>query len=308
MPWTTTDLLADVRRSGMYPSASIAGLADADILAQADKEMHTSLLPLVMGMQEEFYEAYQDVTLVAGQASYKFPARSVGARTFDLAYVLNGVVVNHLTRTTASQLQYVGPVTSAYPQQFMFEGGLITLIPAPSAAVGTLRIRYYVRPSRLVAETSCRTITSILANTPSAGVTRLTFSGGALSGLVDIVNGQTPYDVMASDVSATHNAGSDDISASLLPAQLAVGDYICPSEQSCLVQLPVELQGVLSQRVVARLLKQQGFSSEASMAQDEADRMLEAVRKLLTPRSDGNPKRLLGGALQQMKAGKLWRL
>ena len=44
MAWLSTDLLADVRRSGMLPDSAPSGVSDSDLFAHADKELQARLL------------------------------------------------------------------------------------------------------------------------------------------------------------------------------------------------------------------------------------------------------------------------
>lgn len=86
-PCLTSDLLTDVRRSGMLPDSAPSGVSDADILAAASKEMWSRLVPLVLSVREEFYVQQSTQALVANQQLYRIPPRAIGTKLRDVYLV-----------------------------------------------------------------------------------------------------------------------------------------------------------------------------------------------------------------------------
>jgi hypothetical protein len=308
--WTTTDFLADVRRSGSLGSASIAGVTDTDILAVGDKETQTALLPFLAKLGEDFFMRSLDVALVSGQSQYRVPKRAIGARLRHVSLVRNGVSIANLNRIAVEDLETLNPYASSVPTGFYVDAGGLTLVPAPGSSGDLLRLRYLARPGRLVAVAACRQLTGVFRDTPTVGQTRITWGGLTLgnTGTFDLIAGNTPHEHLAIDVVGSNgNAGALDFASTDIPNTLAAGDFVGPTDQTCLIQLPDELQGVLSQFCAARLLRNGGWKDEAAELRDEAEKMRAEAIELLTPRTPGNPRKLTGGALGQMKRGMGWR-
>jgi len=93
---TTTRFLTEVRRVGQFPTQATASLDDASILLEADRAIQTSLIPLLLRVQEEWFVRRVTVALVANQANYAIPRRSIGSRVRD-------VVLVHLARAKLSR-------------------------------------------------------------------------------------------------------------------------------------------------------------------------------------------------------------
>ena len=91
MAWATSDLLTEVRRAAMLPTSSNSATADADILAQADRAMQSSLVPLLLSTQEEYLVRKLTTTVTAGTAAYAVSRRAVGSRLRNASVLVNGV-------------------------------------------------------------------------------------------------------------------------------------------------------------------------------------------------------------------------
>jgi len=304
MSWTTTELLADIRRLGQLPTS----ISDAELLAHANYEAQNYLSSLLLRTAEEYLTQTVDVPLVAGQARYAIPRRSVGSRVRDVALVRAGTPY-HLPRLKPEQIDSYQTTLRGCATGFYLDAANIVLLPTPSAA-DTLRVRYYVRPARLTTLGSfCIQITAVTPDTPTAGRTRLTFGSYSLSGGVcDVVSGLQPFETKGLDMTAANVTGTTlDVAASALLAVPVVGDYLCQPDFAPVVQAPIECFGLLAQRAAARALQGLGYLEESNAAWQAAGAREADVVAILTPRTDGNPKRLTGGLLGQMSRGWGWR-
>lgn len=294
MAWTTTDLLADVRRRAMLPTTATLGLADTDILEHANNEMATRLVPLVTSVNEEFYVQTVDIACVSAQAAYRMPNRSAGAKLRDVTY-LQGSSVQRLSRIEPERLAQFTATPYGTPVGFYLEAGTINLVPAPSG--GTLRMKYYVRPGRFTnTATDYATIASITTNTATlfAG----TFAGSLDTGPSDIIALRPPFEYLVIDATKdTFSVPNIQLRASglsLFSLNLAVGDYITKTDKSPLIQLPVELHSLLVQRTVCAIMETFNYSERLSAAEAAYERMEAAALKLITPRIDGSPRKMRG--------------
>lgn len=301
MVWTTTDLLADVRRRAMLPTTSTLGATDADILAHADNEMASRLVPLVTSVNEEFYVQTMDFQLTGGQAAYRMPNRSAGGKLRDVTYLLGASRIN-LARIEPEQLTafIVSPV--GMPTAFYLEAGAVNLVPAPAGA-GILRMAYYVRPGRFTssaAEYGVVTSVTYSGNSVTIGFSgSLTTSNGSL---YDVIAFRPPFEYLLTDGTASASGagtvtltvpGPSTPSPALSP-NIAVGDYICARDKSPILQLPVELHSLLAQRVVCAIFESLAYAERLEMAERVYARMEQAALRLITPRVDGAPRKMRG--------------
>lgn len=308
MAYSTTELLADVRRSGMFPANANVGTADADLLAHGDKEMQARLLPLVLGVREEFYIATKDYAITGGQGSYRIPPRSIGGRLRDVFMVQSGGTPRNLARIEPERMLELRVTQPGVPWAFYVEGNNIVLVPTPASTNGdTLRLKFFARPNRLVLASAARQISTITANTPSAGITRITCASNVPSSFTtsvtyDIVRATPNFEHVGTDMAAsTVSAANVHIAASLLPSDFTtvnyVNDWLCLAEESPIPQLPAELGQLLAQRVLCRVLDSIGDIEALAPAERQAIDMEHAGAKLIQPRVEGEPRRVLGQIL-----------
>lgn len=307
MAWTTTDLLTEVRRVGQFPAASSSSLADADLLAQADRVMQASIVPLILRLQEEFYVRRVTQTLTAGTGTYPVPRRAVGSRIRDIQYVRGGIR-SPLPRLRPEQI--VDFITSAtgYPFGFYLDAANINLLPAPGGS-DTLSIAIFVRPGRLVATTTARQIATVTADSPTAGRTKLTFSAYSTFGsTIDLISAQSPFEHKALDVATANvTTTSLDVATSDLLSAPSVGDWVTAPDTSPVMQIPVEAHPLLVERTAQYVMRGLGYLEEAASLAQSADRMEADVVSVLTPRTDGSPRRLTGGLMRLINRSSGWR-
>lgn len=311
MAYTTTTLLADVRRAAMLPDTSNTGTADADLLAAGDKEMQGRLVPLVMKAREEYFVRSLDYTITANQAAYRVPPRAIGGKLRD-AFVVQSSSLQALARLEPERLPEFSTVASV-PWAFYMEGNSLVLVPTPASTANTLRVKYFVRPNRLIATTAARQITSVTAATPSALYTRIGLAssvpGGWTSSLTyDVVKATPGFEHAAIDLIPTGGlSGSNfDTLTSALPSGFGssnVGDWVCLAEESPIPQLPAELHQLLGQRIACRVLQALGDLEALKSAERDAERMEGEALSLIQPRTDGTPRKLVPNLLSRRRGG-----
>ena len=304
MAWTTTELLADIRRLAMLPTSTVTATADADLLAHADYELQNYITSLMLRVCEEYLVRVVDIPLTAGVSRYAIPRRSVGSRVRSVDY-LKGGGLTHIPRLKPEQVDSALATQQGFPFGFYLESASLVLLPAPAAA-DALRVRYYVRPASLAAVGSglFAAITSVTPDSPSPGRTTLGFASSSMPSVVDVVSGKQPFESLAVDAAAANvTSTSLDVATSTLTTTPAAGDYVCVPDAAPVVQAPLEMFGLLTQRAAARALQSLGYMEEANAAWQAAASRETDTLAILTPRTDGNPKRLSGGFLSQMGRG-----
>lgn len=258
MGWTSTDLIARVKRRGIIPAAQATWL-DADFLETADEEILSFILPLLRKVREDYYLQSTDFTIVAG-SEYRIPPRALGGALRDLQLLTSSSEVKHPPRITIDELddEAVG-AWGAY-----FFGGVIRLLEVEPSDYPTLRMVYYLRPSSLVDPSAVGVVQSFNA---TAKTITLVSAPAAFTGITswDIVRAKPGFDMLAFDKAGTI-AGTTITYSTALPADLEVGDYVCLPEQTPVPQIPAEFVSLLVERMVFRFAQGQGDTEAAQLA------------------------------------------
>lgn len=313
----------------MLPSSSVTATADADLLAHADAEIQTRLVPLLLRVQEEYLVQRLRITLVNGIDAYPLPINAIGSRVRSVMYVRSAGRLP-IPRLRPEQRNVVIGTVTGFPIGFYLDGANIILVPAPQTSSGdVLEVDIYARPNRLVPAAGVGIIASHTGTTPGPFTVNFSntvspvFASGAL---LDFVFHQPPFPLLAYNVTASTGGGASvivsDSSITSNPnvnsqplsgvamttpeldyLALLGGVHVSLTGTSDLIQLPVELQPVLAQLVTARVLAAMGYLEEANRAASVADQQLEAVTFILTPRTDGNPRKVVGGVLNGINRG-----
>jgi hypothetical protein len=288
--YTTTDFLASVRQRGALPTTTNSNNVNntSNLLALATEELHIKLLPLIMSVREEFYVAKKAYSITANQAEYAIPSRASGVVLRDVQMIvgtsifsLEPVDSEHITTTAVGD-----------PVGYYLEHQNVVLYPTPGSTADTLRLRYFMRPSRLALTSACAQISAINTGTNTVTVSSVpsTWTTGTS---VDFIKATPPYQNPAIDQSITGVSGSDITFASL-PSDLAVGDWIALAEYTPIPQVPFEFQPVLAQMTVVKALEAIGDREGAAAAKDDLKTIQQAALMLVTPRVQGSNKKVIG--------------
>jgi hypothetical protein len=200
-----------------------------------------------------------------------------------------------------------GTIVSGLPYGFYFDGGGLVLLPFGTS--GTLRVRYYARPGKMVLPAQAQQITSVSVVGTNVS---LGFALAPAASLHDIVSSGPAHQQSAIDLLTPNTNPSVVPLASLLETP-QVGDWLTGTPDTTpLVPLPEELSASLVLLTGARYLLSRGYLEEAAPLQSNGMQQLLTQTELLRPRSDGNVKRLTGGTLKTLSGfkgpyGNWWR-
>ncbi len=283
--WTTTDLVEAIKDGAMLPDASSGSLGTATLLKMATRELHITLVPMIVSAREKYYETYSDTTLTASTTSIPVPSRAIGGTLSSVQY-LNGTYVRQLLPIDPSSV-----VTSVRgtPINYYFENNSIIPYPLPMAATGTIRMRYFQRPNRLEQTTNCAQITSFDATTvtcaslPSAWVATDT-----IDFIPKTASQATPYGLD----SAITNVASTTLTFASVPSATAVGDWLALSEYTPIPEVPFEFQPVLAQAAVCKALEAIKDLTGLKSAAEKLMIYEKAAIGLITPRDQNGPKKV----------------
>lgn len=294
--YLSEDYITSVKRRCNVPTSQFT-FQTADFLALGDEEIRSKLIPLILKHMEEFYVTTQDFTVNANQATYAIPYRAIAMALRDVQFVSSTTPDTRvgIERLSPEDL-YTGLTgnsrTLIRKNGFYLQGNSLILYPTPTQGLDIMRMSYYMRPSSLVPTANCGLITAI-----NSGANQVTVSAvpSAITTLttVDFVRAVPGFECTAIDQTISNVAAPVLTFAASLPTNLQVGDYVCQSGQSCVVQVPVELQPLLFQYVVVRILAAQGDQTNLKSAMMELESLEKAAGLLLAPRVSGKVKRVV---------------
>lgn len=281
MAWTTTELLASIKRRAGMPTAQ-ATYSTSDLLAIANEQMLEYVVPLVLSAREDYWTRDHDVALADGTLAYRLPYRAVAGKLREVSILDAQSNVSNIPRIN---LPDVGNVTYG----FWLQGDQVWLATDSSGNVTnlgtTLRLTYHLRPNQIIETTGAATVSSfnatartITISTPPTGYSTAT--------AFDIIRARTPFDSLAVDAEGSLSASTITFAGSL-PADLAVGDYVTLTEQTPVPQIPVELHGLLAQKCAIKVLESKQMLDKLEAAAKELSRLERDALLVLSPRVDG---------------------
>ena len=170
---------------------------------------------------------------------------------------------------------------------FYLQGNQFVLKPIPTT--GSVRVWFYQRPNNLILTSSAAQITSIAGNVltvtsvPSSITTSVT---------CDIISDQPHFNTLLQDFLPTATS-STSITFSSVPSTVLVNNWVSPSGQSPIIQLPVEFKPLLIQRVVVKYYEIQGYLDKMGAAQKKLEMIEKDLFELINPRVSESPKRIV---------------
>lgn len=314
MAWTTTQLLAEIRRVSFVPVTSTqTGYADADLLVHADAALQGIVAPLVANARDEHAVHTVDVAVASGQATARLPPRVGAGRLRDVTMLSSdGQAYVNVPRFEPEDVAGIRSGSGVAPTaiSIVVQGGFLRIFPAPTDAL-TLRISYVRTPSPFALVSTCTAATGI-----TIGAQLLVGHAGTLTaGNYDIIlvsNGDSLGDSVATiaPVLGSTTFANSQLSPMFAQVQaeatryLAEGFYLCPAGTSCVVPLPDMASSLLAYHAAANLMHSIGDVDAATRAERTADRMREQLLPLLSERIEGEPQTVVP---QLHRRGRNWR-
>lgn len=289
MTYTTTEFLDNVKTLAAIPTSQ-STFTVTRLLALGDREMRVGMLPLLKKVRES-YKSYDHEYAINATGIYPIPSRAIGASVQDV--VLIDAQGHREDVDLITEDQVYGPEqTPVGGPAFYFKGNNIVLAPKQPALGETLLVTFFIRPNKLVEESEAAQITAI-----DTGTNTLTFaslpSTFTTSTPLDFLDSEPHFDFRAID-QTPDTVTSTTLIFSSLPSTLEVGDWAALAGEAPVVQLPLELHPILEQRVANRCLFSQGHMEQFRTGEKELERLEEEVLKLITPRVQREPKKIVG--------------
>lgn len=315
MAWTTTQLLAEIRRVAFVPTTSTqAGFTDADLLVHADAALQGVVAPLVANARDEHAVHTVDVAVASGQTTVRLPPRVGAGRLRDVTMLSSdGQTYVNVPRFEPEDVAGIRSGSGIAPQSIaiVVQAGFLRVFPAPAAAL-TFRISYVRTPSPFALVSTCVAVTGF---TPGAAQLTVSHAGSLVTSPWDFIlvsNGDSLADsapfVVPSVGSTTFNNAAMSPMFSNIQAELNryrdEGVYLCPAGTSCIVPLPDMASSLLAYRAGVYLMHSIGDADAAGRAERIADRMTDQLLPLLSERIEGEPQTIVP---QLHRRGRNWR-
>lgn len=302
MAINTTEFLADtllrsIRRKAFMP-LNDETFTDTDVLEMATEELRDYVVPTLKSINEEFLIRVQDYTVASQQDNkvYVLPERCSAEVLKDVQYSdgsggfipLSRIEPENSFRFGTSGLSTGGSV------YYYLQDDQVILTAVPSFT--TLRIRYFMRPNKLVKVADALTVSSFDAGLRfiTTTIDTDTFTAFGTSGVVDIISAKPGFRTKSLDLQLSIDSGSGPTYTlvATIPAgeqNPVPGDYICLAGTSCLPQVPVEVHPLLAQRVAMRMLEGKNAAGYSLVA-GELLATEQRVRSLLSHRVEGGSR------------------
>lgn len=273
MVWTADEFLSDTRQEANVPDLD-GDLASANVLRFADEVIDLTIAPRMRQARITHWLQTVDASLTSAQSDYRLPYRAQGGALYAVWYVdSNG---NELPMTPVSLMEawrYKTVADRAWRSGwgYAIDGEFLRVLPTPTSTTGTLRIKYFLRRSRLVLVASAGAITAFSVN--SNTFTCTTVPASWTNALVfDQLRGKPGFDALALDQAATTvvtgASGTVRFTATVATTpsiDANFPDYLCKAGETCLVPLPVELHTALVTLTAARLQMSIGTPTAADL-------------------------------------------
>lgn len=287
----TTQLLASIAR-GITVPANQNRFSSTDLLALADEETQTKLIPALLSIRQEYLVRTTSTTLVAGQKKYAIPSRAIGRTVRQISYV---------TGNSKFNLPYIQPEDSQYyanngygngqPSGYYFEGDSIILLPTPISSTDTIEIKFEIQCSSLTDVANAAKITAI--NTSGNYVTLDAVpSAFTIGALIDFVQFNPGNNIIEYDYTIT-NVSGNNVYFTALPNGIAVNDWLSPAGTTPVIQLPQEMHQVLAQAVECRVLEGLGDFEGLQASSAKLQEKTQAMLTLLSPRQKGSQQKIM---------------
>ena len=295
--YTTNALIASLKRRAMIPTSQ-ATYSDQDLTDYLNDEMESTITPLIMDTREEYFVDSIDFAVDNNTpAVFDIPTRAVGERLRDVVMVSTEGDQESLTNLPRLSLEQLSEsqdhgrsVTNL--TGFTLQGNQVKLHPLIGNGTGTLRLYFYRRPGCLVLEASAGLITAI--NPATKVITVDTVLTEWVDGYpIATVNQNQPFNYINEDDAIVSIAGYNITLADV--SDLAVGNYVCNVDESVVPQIPIEAHNLLLQAAKIVLLEATDDDKNIKLAEAKYTTMERSFIKTITPRVDGQPKKIVPG-------------
>lgn len=301
MAYTSDDLVTAIQRDSYLPAAQ-RNFPPATLLRIADDEILSGLAPMLVSLQQGYFEEDSDQTLTVGQRRYDYDQFAMFGKFRHVEILDAGGVPRKVFQITEEQAIDYG-LTTGRPTGLLMEQAQFALFPLPDYAY-TLRQKIYRRPGRLVPVAQAAQVQSV-----DTGTGIVTYTGAKpgtfdASSRHDFYRGNSPFRRVGTNITATASPGANTQTFSTANAALLqAGDWVCIVNETVFPAIPIEIQPSLKDLVVKSLTRTQGDQQQYQTQRAEIIAKAQAII-VMGNRVVGNPKRV---SIPQSRVSPSWK-
>lgn len=286
----SAELIAATRITGALPEADPT-YSDSRILEELHNALTTVFGRPIVITREGYWRRSLDVAVTADRTRYRLPHRAVIGSAEAIGIFQNG-----------SQCHF--------KPDYTFEGDQIVLSGLSGGAY-TLRIRYYLRPSKLVEPQEEGRVTAVdpsaltvtLDSLPLDQESGLEIDG---TGPLDIVHSNGWHELSLAEVTPTGIAGNVVTFPAGTDLEIVeVGDYLRAADQTDWPALPDDFHRTLADAAAVQILLSKGDLQKAQALSSKVNSDLERFVQLMQPRVKDTPG--IAAPSVRMTPGTRWR-
>ncbi len=278
--YTTDDLINDILLLGHVPEGNNT-FTDTKILRIADMELQTPIVRQILSTRGGYYLTYADFDS-ATDGLYDLPGDAVAGALANVELIQNTTIIQVNVIQESEQYATNSPTSTSYG--YFWKGNKIQILPTPP--VGSTRLWYFKRTSKLVTTSSACMVTAIAGPVISVMSIPSTIQVGSF---VDALGDQPPFNLLGEDIEIDSIVGTDITLASAVDG-LSVGDWIALNKQTPIPQIPVEFRILLAQRVVVKIYELQGYLEKMKAAEEKLKEYEENTFNLISTRVQSQSK------------------
>ena len=297
MSYTTNDLL-DLIEKRVFTPINQNTLDKADILNMATDELRSIIVPAILSAREEWYVVKQSYanTVIDQDVGIPIPTRAIGGALREVASKQYG---NMPRRSLEDVNEYSvnGDLTGFYLQ-----GNNIKFFGSDNSDI---EVYYHCRPGKLVE-------TSLAANVGSFDLSTRTITSGSVPNTwvtgtkVDIIHGKPHFDHKSVSLTISSVVNGVITFNEDLPTNLEVGDWVSLEDTSPVPQIPVDWFPYLAQATAVQILESLGDFEAANYARGRQEKLHKHAMQLLTPRVQGEPKKVVPSKNRYNSLNNFW--
>lgn len=298
--FTTSDLIEMVKRKINAPD----NISDTEIIRYANEEMMSRLISEILRKRQDYFTTTDFLTIQEGKFKYDIPYRSIGSVVNIVAYHddnPNGPDLNYtnLNRTMPDELGDYRNFYTSYSNDYYIMNDQIHLT---SSHIGRdhLAVIYPLRPNQMVLSSQVAIITNIDDVAGIITVDKIP-SAFSLTEKYDFVKSKTPHKIVDYDLTVT-NINTTTKTITMNPADipkdelgnciLIAGDRLTISEETDVINIPMEMRTLFAQMTATKILESIGDNENLKNAKAIEGEYMDSASDMINDRAKGNPVKI----------------
>lgn len=275
--YTTAALVENIQRRGAIPANQSTYEAD-EMIAIADDELQTMIVPAIMALKAAHFLTYVDYTTTTAVV-YDIPATALNRDLQNVVFVAADGSETALTPIDFDVEVQGGDRSFFQYGAFYVRGDKLVLYP-DSTAGQTLRLYYYRLPNRLVQTSEAAEVLSVDYDTNIITCSSVP-ADWAAGDSICCVSGQPGFDlnIEAADIVDVSSPTVELADASAVVA----GDWLAAEGDSPIPQIPVETHPLLAQAALVKILEGLG-DPRMKLSQEKLMEVMRNYQNVASPR------------------------